>query len=159
MDFRVGTGYDAHKFVTGRPLILGGVMVPHDKGLLGHSDADALAHAISDAILGAAVLGDMGRHFPDNDPKWKDADSLKMLKECARLAAEKGWVVGNVDSTIICQKPKLAAHLALMAQNIATTLGVPVEKVSVKAKTNEEMGFEGRQEGLSTQAVVMLQKK
>ena len=159
MEIRVGTGYDSHKFVAGRPFILGGVTVPHDKGLLGHSDADALSHAISDAILGAAALGDMGKHFPDSDPKWKDADSLKMLKECARLVGEKGWTVGNVDSTIICQKPKLAAHLVLMVQNIATTLAVPVEKVSVKVKTNEEMGFEGRQEGLSTQAVVMLQKK
>jgi 2-C-methyl-D-erythritol 2,4-cyclodiphosphate synthase len=159
MEFRVGTGYDAHKFVAGRPLILGGVTVPHEKGLLGHSDADALAHAVSDAILGAAALGDMGKHFPDTDPKWKDADSLKMLKECVRLVGEKGWIVGNVDSTIICQKPKLSAHLGLMAQNIAITLGVSVEKVSVKAKTNEEMGFEGRQEGLSTQAVVLLQKK
>jgi 2-C-methyl-D-erythritol 2,4-cyclodiphosphate synthase len=159
LDFRVGIGYDAHQFIAGRPFILGGVTIEHSKGLLGHSDADALSHTISDAILGAAALGDMGKYFPDTDLKWKNADSLSMLKECARLAGEKGWVIGNVDSTIICQKPKLAGYLDAMKEKIAVTLGVSADKISVKAKTTEEMGFEGRQEGLSTQAVVLLQKK
>ena len=159
MDFRVGIGYDAHQFIAGRPFVLGGVTIEHSKGLLGHSDADALSHAISDAVLGAAALGDMGKYFPDTDLKWKNADSLAMLKECARLAGEQGWVIGNVDSTIICQKPKLAGYLGAMKEKIAVTLGVSADKINVKAKTTEEMGFEGRQEGLSTQAVVLLQKK
>ncbi len=158
MDFRVGTGFDAHKLVAGRPLILGGITVPHESGLLGHSDADALAHAISDAILGAAALGDIGKYFPDTDAQWKGADSLKMLKECARLAKEKGWTVGNVDSTIICQKPKLSSYIEPMKQKIAEALEISADRVSVKAKTTEEMGFEGRQEGLSTQAIVLLTK-
>jgi 2-C-methyl-D-erythritol 2,4-cyclodiphosphate synthase len=159
LEFRVGTGYDAHKLVAGRPFILGGVTVPHEKGLLGHSDADALCHAVSDAILGAAALGDIGKYFPDSDSKWKGADSLTLLKECVRLAKEKGWDVANVDSTIVCQKPKLAGHIPGMIEKIAAALGVAVDKVSVKAKTTEEMGFEGRQEGVSAQAIVMLQKK
>ena len=159
MDFRVGIGYDAHQFITGRPFILGGVIIEHTKGLLGHSDADALSHAISDAILGAAALGDMGKYFPDTDLRWKNANSLVLLKECVRLAKEKGWVIGNVDSTIICQKPKLASYISPMIEKIAVTLEVSVDKISIKAKTTEEMGFEGRQEGLSTQAVVLLQRK
>ncbi len=159
MDFRVGTGYDAHQFIAGRTFILGGVTIEHTKGLLGHSDADALSHAISDAILGAAALGDMGKYFPDTDPKWKNANSLAMLKECLRLVKEKGWVIGNVDSTIICQKPKLASYISSMIEKIAETLEVSADKISIKAKTTEEMGFEGRQEGLSTQAVVLLQRK
>lgn len=158
MDFRVGIGYDAHQFVAGCPFILGGVTIEHSKGLLGHSDADALSHAISDAILGAAALGDMGKFFPDTDPKWKNADSLSMLKECARLAGEKGWSIGNVDSTIVCQKPKLAGYIGPMILKIAATLEVSADKISIKAKTTEEMGFEGRQEGLSTQAIVLLKK-
>jgi len=158
LDFRVGIGYDAHKFVEGRSLILGGVTVPHDRGLLGHSDADALCHAVSDAILGAAALGDMGKYFPDTDPKWKDADSLAMLKECARMAKAKGWKVGNVDATIICQKPKLASYLVSMSRMIEENLGVGADQVNVKAKTTEGMGFEGREEGLAVQAVVLLQK-
>lgn len=159
MDFRVGIGYDAHQFISGRPFILGGVTIEHTKGLLGHSDADALSHAISDAILGAAALGDMGKYFPDTDLKWKNADSLAMLKECLRLVKEKGWAIGNVDSTIICQKPKLASYISSMIEKIAETLEVSSDKISIKAKTTEEMGFEGRQEGLSTQAVVLLQRK
>jgi 2-C-methyl-D-erythritol 2,4-cyclodiphosphate synthase len=159
LDFRVGIGYDAHQFIPGRPFVLGGVTIEHTKGLLGHSDADALSHAISDAILGAAALGDMGKYFPDTDLKWKNADSLSMLKECARLAGEKGWIIGNVDSTIVCQKPKLAGYISPMILKIAATLEVSADKISIKAKTTEEMGFEGRQEGLSTQAVVLLQKK
>jgi 2-C-methyl-D-erythritol 2,4-cyclodiphosphate synthase len=159
LDFRVGIGYDAHQFISGCPFILGGVAIEHTKGLLGHSDADALSHAISDAILGAAALGDMGKYFPDTDLKWKNADSLAMLKECLRLVKEKGWAIGNVDSTIICQKPKLAGYIGPMTAKIAETLEVSADKISIKAKTTEEMGFEGRQEGLSTQAVVLLQKK
>jgi 2-C-methyl-D-erythritol 2,4-cyclodiphosphate synthase len=159
LDFRVGTGYDAHKLVVGRPFILGGVIVPHDMGLLGHSDADVLAHAISDAVLGALALGDLGKYFPDSDPKWKGADSLTLLKECVRLVKEKGWEIANVDSTIVCQKPKLAPHIPGMIEKVSQALGVSLDRVSVKAKTTEEMGFEGRQEGVSAQAVVMLQKK
>lgn len=158
MEYRVGTGYDAHKLVAGRPLVLGGVNIPFEKGLQGHSDADALCHAITDAILGGANLGDIGQHFPDNDLKWKGADSLRLLKESAMLAEEKGWFVGNVDATIVCQQPRLAGHIPSMVANIAKTLHVPVESVSVKAKTNEGMGFEGREEGISAQAVVLLKK-
>ena len=158
MEYQVGIGYDAHKFIDGRPLILGGVTIPYEKGLLGHSDADALCHAISDAILGAAVLGDMGKYFPDSDPQWKNADSLDMLKVCARMAQAKGWKVGNVDATIVCQKPKLAPYLVSMSQMIEETLGIGPDRVNVKAKTTEGMGFEGREEGLSVQAVVLIQK-
>lgn len=158
MDFRIGIGYDAHRFTEGRPLILGGVTVPHDKGLAGHSDADALCHAVSDAILGAAALGDMGKYFPDTDPKWKGADSLALLKECARMARAKGWKVGNVDATLVCQKPKLAPYLVSMSRMIEENLEVGADRVNVKAKTTEGMGFEGREEGLSVQAVVLLEK-
>lgn len=158
MEFRVGTGFDAHRFVEGRKLILGGVTVPFEKGLLGHSDADALCHAVSDAVLGAAALGDMGKYFPDTDPKWKDADSLSMLKECARMARVKGWRVANVDATIVCQRPKLSPYLVSMSRMIEQTLEVDPDRVNVKAKTTEGMGFEGREEGLSVQAVVLLQK-
>jgi 2-C-methyl-D-erythritol 2,4-cyclodiphosphate synthase len=158
LDLRIGIGYDAHRFVEGKALILGGVTIPHDKGLLGHSDADALCHAVSDAILGAAALGDMGKYFPDSDPKWKGADSLILLKECGRMAKTKGWKVGNVDATIVCQKPKLSPYLVSMSQMIEQTLEVSPDKVNVKAKTTEGMGFEGREEGLSVQAVVLLQK-
>jgi 2-C-methyl-D-erythritol 2,4-cyclodiphosphate synthase len=159
LDFRVGTGFDAHKFAEGRSLILGGVTIPHDRGLWGHSDADALSHAISDAILGAAALGDMGKYFPDTDSKWKGADSLAMLKECARMAKAKGWVVGNVDATIVCQKPKLFPYLISMSQMIEQTLEIGADQVNVKAKTTEGMGFEGREEGLSVHAVVLLKKE
>lgn|ERR1035438_2033851 len=158
MDFRVGIGYDAHRFAEGRPLVLGGVTVLHDRGLLGHSDADALCHAVSDAILGAAALGDMGKYFPDTDPKWKGADSLVMLKECGRMAKAKGWRIANVDATLVCQRPKLAPYLVSMSQMIEQTLEVNPDRVNVKAKTSEGMGFEGREEGLSAQAVVLLQK-
>ncbi len=158
MEYRIGIGYDAHKFAEGRPLILGGVTVPHEKGLLGHSDADALCHAVSDAILGAAALGNIGRYFPDSDPKWKGADSLALLKECAKMAMAKGWRAGNVDATIVCQKPKLASYLVSMSQMIGVALDVGADEVNVKAKTTEGMGFEGREEGLSVQAVVLLSK-
>ncbi len=158
MDFRVGTGFDAHRLAGDRPLILGGVLVPHDRGLLGHSDADALSHAVSDALLGAAALGDMGKYFPDSDPKWKGADSLKLLTECARLIGEKGWGIVNVDATLVCQKPKLAPFLPEMARRLEKALSLGEGFVSVKAKTTEGMGFEGREEGISAQAVVLIKK-
>ena len=158
MSDRIGIGFDAHKFAEGRPFILGGVTIPHTKGLLGHSDADALSHAVSDAILGAAGLGDMGQYFPDTDPKWKDADSLVLLKECAKMAKAKGWKVGNIDATITCQKPKLFPYLVPMSEMIEQTLGVNPDSVNVKAKTTEGMGFEGREEGLSVMAVVLLRQ-
>jgi 2-C-methyl-D-erythritol 2,4-cyclodiphosphate synthase len=158
LEFRVGTGFDAHRLADGRKFILGGVTIPFEKGLLGHSDADALCHAVSDAILGAAALGDMGRYFPDTDPQWKGADSLSMLKECARMAKAKGWRVANVDATIVCQRPKLSPYLVSMSRMIEQTLEVDMDRVNVKAKTTEGMGFEGREEGLAVQAVVLLQK-
>ena len=158
MEYRVGIGYDAHRFGEKRPLILGGVTVPHDKGLVGHSDADVLCHAVSDAVLGAAALGDMGRYFPDTDPKWKGADSLGILRECGRLALAKGWKVVNVDASVICQKPKLAPYMVPMSQMIGEALGVGPDEVNVKAKTTEGMGFEGREEGISVKAVVLLGK-
>jgi len=156
LDFRIGSGFDAHKFVPNRPLILGGVNIPHEKGLLGHSDADALSHAISDAILGAAALGDMGQYFPDTDLKWKDADSHDLLSECVHMVKAKGWVIGNVDATLICQKPKLAPFINSMIRKLSETLEVEESCVSVKAKTTEGMGYEGREEGLSAQVVVLL---
>jgi 2-C-methyl-D-erythritol 2,4-cyclodiphosphate synthase len=158
MSFRVGIGYDAHRFEAGRDLILGGVKIPHPKGLLGHSDADALCHAVTDALLGAASLGDIGRHFTDTDPRWKGADSVILLKECAALVAKAGWSVVNVDAVIVCQKPKLAPHVDAMRGNLASALGVQVDAVGLKGKTTETMGFEGREEGLSVQAVMLLQK-
>jgi 2-C-methyl-D-erythritol 2,4-cyclodiphosphate synthase len=156
MDYKVGIGYDAHRLVAGRPLILGGVTIPHDRGLLGHSDADVLAHALCDAVLGAASLGDIGRHFPDDDPKWKGADSLGLLKECVRHAISKGYDVVNADAVIVAQEPKLAAHLDGMKEKLAKVLGVEPGSVNIKATTTEGMGFEGRGEGISAQAVVLL---
>jgi 2-C-methyl-D-erythritol 2,4-cyclodiphosphate synthase len=156
MNYRVGIGYDAHKLVAGRPLILGGVTVPHDRGLLGHSDADVLAHALCDAVLGAASLGDIGQHFPDDDPRWKGADSLALLKECIRLAAAKGFDVVNADAVIVAQEPKMAAYLGAMKGKVAKALGVEPDGVNIKATTTEGMGFEGKGEGVSAQAVVLL---
>ncbi len=158
MDFRVGIGYDAHRFEEGRDLILGGVKIPYPKGLFGHSDADALCHAVSDAILGAAALGDLGRHFRDSDPQWAGADSMKLLQECARMAMAKGWDMVNVDSVVVCQKPQLLPYLDVMAKNLAKALALDTGSVSVKAKTTEKMGFEGREEGISAHAVVMLKR-
>jgi 2-C-methyl-D-erythritol 2,4-cyclodiphosphate synthase len=158
MPFRVGIGYDAHRFEAGRDLILGGVKIPHPKGLLGHSDADALCHAVTDAVLGAASLGDIGRHFPDTDPRWKGADSIVLLRECVKLAFEAGWSVVNVDVVVVCQKPKLAPHADAMIRNLSQALNVPMDAVGIKGKTTEGMGFEGREEGISVQAVVLLQK-
>ncbi len=153
---RIGTGYDVHKLVEGRKLILGGVEIPFEKGLLGHSDADVLTHAIMDSLLGAAALGDIGQHFPDTDARYAGADSIALLREVRRILAEAGYSVGNVDATLICQRPKLAGFLPKMRENIAAALGIDVGQVSVKATTEEHLGFTGRGEGISAQAVALL---
>lgn len=155
-DIRVGQGYDVHALVPGRKLVLGGVEIPHDRGLLGHSDADALLHAVTDALFGAAALGDIGRHFPDTDPQFAGADSRVLLREAVRRVREAGFEVANVDATVIAQAPKLAPHIPAMVANLAEDLGMPVRRCNVKAKTNEKLGFEGRQEGIVAQAVVLL---
>lgn len=153
---RIGMGYDVHKLVEDRKLIIGGVEIPYEKGLLGHSDADVLLHAISDAILGAAALGDIGKHFPDTDPSYKGADSLKLLEEVVKLVNDKGYVIENIDSTIIAQKPKMAPHIPQMRANIAKALGVDIDRVNVKATTEEGLGFTGAGEGISSQAIALL---
>jgi 2-C-methyl-D-erythritol 2,4-cyclodiphosphate synthase len=156
---RIGNGYDVHKLVAGRRLILGGVDVPHTKGLLGHSDADVLLHALSDAILGAIGEGDIGRHFPDTDPAYKGADSIKLLRHVMALADAKGFRIGNVDTTIVAQRPKLASFIPQMRLNIARALSTEEERVNVKATTTEELGFAGRGEGIAAYAVALLEKK
>ena len=155
---RFGMGYDVHRLVEGRKLILGGVEIPWEKGLLGHSDADVLLHAIADALLGAAALGDIGRHFPDTDERFKGADSMKLLAEVVRLVREKGYRVGNVDATIVAQAPKLAPHIEEMTENIARVLGVGKDQVNVKATTEERLGFTGSGEGMSAYAVAGIEK-
>ncbi len=150
---RFGMGYDVHRLVAGRRLILGGVDVPHEKGLLGHSDADVLLHAVMDALLGAAALGDIGRHFPDTDPQWEGADSRKLLAHVAGLLRAEGYAVGNVDAVIVAQAPKLAPYIGAMRDNIAETLGVAPGQVNVKATTEERLGFTGSGEGMSAYAV------
>ncbi|HEX8957988.1 MAG TPA: 2-C-methyl-D-erythritol 2,4-cyclodiphosphate synthase [Burkholderiaceae bacterium] len=157
--FRIGQGYDCHVLVQGRPLILGGVTIPHKSGLLGHSDADALLHAITDALFGAAGLGDIGRHFPDTDPQFAGADSRVLLREAARRVREAGYAIGNVDATIIAQQPKMAPHIAHMVANIAADLDLAPECVNVKAKTNEKLGFLGREEGIATEAVALIYRR
>ena len=157
--FRIGFGYDAHRLVEGRALILGGMSIPFAKGLLGHSDADVLTHAVVDAILGALAMGDIGRHFPDTDPSFKDMQSLRMLEQVLGWVHEAGYQVNNVDSTIVAQNPKLAPHIADIQTRLAEILRVPVDHVSVKAKTSEGMGFCGREEGMEAFAVVSLVKK
>lgn len=156
---RFGMGYDVHRLVEGRKLILGGVEIPWEKGLLGHSDADVLLHAVADALLGAAALGDIGKHFPDTDDKFKGADSMKLLTEVVRLVHEKGYTVGNVDATIVAQAPKLAPHIEKMAENIAEVLGVERDSVNVKATTEERLGFTGSGEGMSAYAVAGIKKE
>lgn len=153
---RIGTGYDVHKLVEGRKLILGGVEIPHTHGLLGHSDADVLLHAIKDAMLGAAALGDIGRHFPDTDPQYKGASSMLLLAKVVDLLAQKGYKVNNVDATIIAEKPKLAPYIAQMNENIAQTLGTDIDCVNIKATTTEGLGFTGRREGIAAQAAVTI---
>lgn len=154
---RIGHGYDVHRLVEGRKLILGGVDIPYEKGLLGHSDADVLLHAIMDAVLGAAALGDIGKHFPDTDPAYKGADSLALTRAVAKLIAEHGYTVGNIDATILCQAPKLAPHIATMRQNIAGAFGIPLDAVSVKATTEEHLGFTGEGLGIAAHAVALLE--
>lgn len=154
---RIGHGYDVHRLVEGRKLILGGVDIPYEKGLLGHSDADVLLHAIMDAVLGAAALGDIGKHFPDTDPAYKGADSLALTRAVAKLIAGHGYTVGNIDATILCQAPKLAPHIATMRQNIADAFGIPPDAVSVKATTEEHLGFTGEGLGIAAHAVALLE--
>ena len=156
---RFGMGYDVHQLVENRKLIIGGVDIPYEKGLLGHSDADVLLHAISDALLGAAALGDIGKHFPDTDPRYKGADSLKLLEEIGNLLAEKGYVVGNVDATIVAQKPKMLPHIPQMRENIARVLRVDIDQINVKATTEEHLGFTGSGQGISSYAVAGIEPK
>ena len=156
---RVGQGYDVHQLVEGRPLILGGVTIPFECGLLGHSDADALLHAITDALLGAAGLGDIGRHFPDSDPRYAGADSRVLLRACLELLRDAGWKVGNVDATIIAQRPKIAPFVPAMVENIAVDLGIDPGYVNIKGKTNETLGYLGRGEAIEAQAVVLIRHR
>ncbi|MGE4275779.1 MAG: 2-C-methyl-D-erythritol 2,4-cyclodiphosphate synthase [Lawsonibacter sp.] len=153
---RIGHGYDVHKLVEGRKLILGGVDIPYEKGLLGHSDADVLTHAVMDALLGAAGLGDIGRHFPDTDPAYAGADSLVLLERVAELLKQDGWQVGNVDATILAQRPKLAPYIPQMRENLAAHIGVSLEQVNVKATTEEGLGFTGAGQGMAAHAVCLL---
>ena len=153
---RIGMGYDVHKLVEGRDLIIGGVNIPYEKGLLGHSDADVLLHAISDALLGAAALGDIGKHFPDTDPKYKGADSLMLLQKVGRLLENECYIIENIDATIIAQAPKMRPHIDTMRQNIADALSIDISQVNVKATTEEGLGFTGSGEGISSQAVCLL---
>lgn len=155
-NFRVGQGFDVHALVAGRRCIIGGVDIPHDKGLLGHSDADVLLHAITDAVLGAAGLGDIGRMFPDTDAQWKGADSRALLRGAMARVGEAGWRVANVDATVICQAPKISPHAAAMCANIAADLGVAEDCINIKGKTTEKLGFAGRGEGIAAQAVALL---
>lgn len=155
---RVGTGYDVHRLTEGRDLILGGVKIPYEKGLLGHSDADVLLHAVMDALLGAAALGDIGKHFPDTDPTYEGASSMKLLERVGELLDEEQYVVENIDATVIAQRPKLRPYIEEMRQNIAGTLKIDVEQVNVKATTEEGLGFTGTGEGISAQAVCALEK-
>ena len=156
MDVRVGSGFDVHRLVQGRELWLGGVLVPAQRGALGHSDADVLLHAICDALLGAAGLGDIGQHFPDTDAQWKGADSKKLLARVVDLLKENGWRVGNIDSTLVLEQPKIALHIAAMRSAIAPLLSVPENAVSIKATTNEKLGYVGREEGVCAYAVALI---
>jgi len=156
MSVRVGTGFDVHALVAGRRLVIGGVHVPYERGLDGHSDADVLLHAIGDAILGALALGDLGRHFPDSDPRWKDADSRALLRHIAGLMRERGFAIGNVDATVIAQAPRLAPHVEAMRANVASDLGCTPDDVGIKATTTEHLGFAGRGEGIAAMASVLL---
>ena len=156
MNLRIGHGYDIHRLVAGRPLILGGVTIDHSLGLAGHSDADVLVHALMDALLGALALGDIGRYFPPDDPRWRGANSLALLQQVAALVREKGWRVVNVDTVLVAERPRLQPHIPAMAANMATRLGLSPDHVGVKATTNEKLGPEGREEGISCSAVVLL---
>ena len=155
---RIGQGSDIHALVEGRKLIIGGVDIPHERGLLGHSDADVLVHAVIDALLGAAALGDIGRHFPDTDPRYAGADSRVLLRATRELLAAQGWRIVNIDSTISAQRPKMAPHIPQMTANLADDLGLPADCVGVKAKTAERLGFVGREEGIATAAVALIER-
>lgn len=159
MNIRIGHGFDVHAFAEERRLIIGGVDIPHERGLLGHSDADVLIHAVCDALLGAAGLGDIGKHFPDSDPRYKGIDSRKLLRHVAALLDERGWKVGNVDTTIIAQAPKMAPHIPAMRTNLAQDLGMDVASMNVKATTTEKLGFTGREEGIAAEAVCLILAK
>ena len=158
MQLRIGNGYDIHRLVSGRPLILGGIRLEHPLGLDGHSDADVLVHALMDALLGALSLGDIGQHFPPDDPQWKGADSLVLLEHVMALVREHGWIVVNVDTVVIAERPKLKPHIAAMRRSIASRMGLDPDQVGVKATTNEQLGPEGREEGISCHAVALLQR-
>ena len=157
MDFRIGQGYDVHRLVEGRKLILGGVEIPYEKGLLGHSDADVLTHAVMDSMLGAVALGDIGKHFPDTDPKYKGADSIALLREVVRIIAEKGYRLHNLDVTVSAQRPKLAPYIIQMRENLASAIGVSIDYVSVKATTEEGLGITGNGDGMTATAVCLLE--
>ena len=154
--FRIGIGFDAHAFVEGRPLVIGGVNIPHSKGLLGHSDADVLVHAVMDAILGALALGDIGEHFPDTEDEFQGADSIELLSRVQKMIEEKGYCCENLDSIIIAEKPKLKTYLGDMRGNLASVLKINIDQLSIKATTTEHMGFTGREEGIAAQAIVLL---
>lgn len=156
---RVGIGYDVHRLSEGRKLVLGGIEIPHHQGLLGHSDADVLIHAICDALLGAAGLGDIGRHFPDSDNKYKDIDSTILLAKVAKKLADQGYYILNIDSTVVAEEPKLAPYINAMCERIAEVLHISAEKINIKATTNEKLGFEGRKEGISAQAIALIAKR
>jgi 2-C-methyl-D-erythritol 2,4-cyclodiphosphate synthase len=158
MNIRIGNGYDIHQLVENRPLILGGIKIEHSLGLLGHSDADVLTHAIMDAMLGALAMGDIGHYFPPSDPQWAGADSLMLLKRVAELITAREWKIGNIDSTIVAERPKLKPYLKAMRHSLAETLGIETEQISIKATTNEKLGPVGRQEGICSHAVVLLFK-
>ncbi len=159
MNIRIGNGYDIHRLVENRPLILGGVEIPHELGLLGHSDADVLTHAIMDAMLGALSLGDIGHYFPPSDPKWAGANSLILLEQVNQLVVNKGWQIGNIDSVIVAERPKLKPHLKAMSNQLSQKLNLEVSQISIKATTNEKLGPEGREEGICSYAVVLLVKQ
>ena len=158
-DFRVGTGYDVHRLAAERDLIIGGVRIPYEKGLLGHSDADVLVHAVMDALLGAACLGDIGRHFPDSDDQYKGISSILLLEKVTDLISRKGYQIGNVDATIIAQKPKMAPYLSAMQRNMAEAMNIDMDQLNIKATTEEKLGFTGREEGISAQAVCLLVRR
>lgn len=157
--FRIGQGFDVHQFSEGRPLIIGGVTIPYERGLLGHSDADVLLHTVADACLGAIGEGDIGKHFPDTDPNFKDADSAELLQQVWKMVEERGYTLGNIDCTIIAQKPKMAPHIESIRARIAQLLNSTVDCVNVKATTTEKLGFTGREEGIASQAAVLIVKK
>lgn len=159
MNLRIGNGYDIHKLVSDRPLILGGINIPHELGLLGHSDADVLTHAIMDAMLGALSLGDIGHYFPPSDPKWKGADSLELLAQVNQLVLEKGWQIGNIDSVIVAERPKLKPYIEKMRDRLSSVLNVAPDCIGVKATTNEKLGPVGREEGIAAYAVALLVKQ